>query len=141
MWWFVILEVPHTENQPPGSKIVCSLQALFCGQFRLFDKTGSSLENKKNGDRNQVYILQRPYMPNSKPLCCLVRSTGALKINKGYIRKNSQKCLKIAISRSIIESFENETECDDLSSCEYLVPKISFLGQTLRPKIRILRPI
>ena len=38
----------------------------------------------------KLAVLQRPYMPNLKSLFCLVRSTGAFKVIKGYKRKNAK---------------------------------------------------
>jgi len=55
--------------------------------------------------------------------------------------KTPEKKLKIAISRSNIKIFKNETECDDLSSRGSLIPKISLLSKKLLPTRPILRPI
>ena len=46
---------------------------------------------------------------------------------------NTQKKLKIAISRPNIRIFENETACDDLSSRGSLITKKKPLGQKLLP--------
>ena len=51
------------------------------------------------------------------------------------------KKLKIAMSRSNIKNFENETECDDLLSRGSLIQKISPLSQKLLPTRPILWPI
>ena len=56
-------------------------------------------------------------------------------------KQKLQKRLKIAISRSNIKIFENEMECDDLSSCGSLIPKISLVSQKLSPTRPILWPI
>ena len=56
-------------------------------------------------------------------------------------KEKTRKKLKIAISKSNIKIFENEIECDDLSSRGSLIPKISLLSKKLSPTRPILWPI
>ena len=55
----------------------------------LTTKPEKKSENKKT-ESFWLVFFQRPRVKNLKSLCCLVRSTGSFKINKGYIRKNSK---------------------------------------------------
>ena len=86
-WWFVILGVLHTENQSPRSKTV-AYKPYFEAKFDFSTKSEVVFKVFTNGLKYPLAILQSPYMPNFKSLCCLVWSTGAFIINKGYIRKN-----------------------------------------------------
>ena len=84
----------HAKNQLPILKTVA--YSIFERKFDFHRKPEVVFKLDKNGDRNQLNLMQRQYIPKFTTLSYLVRSTDYFQINK----ENKEKSRKIGINRS-----------------------------------------